>query len=377
MSTITKDMEAKVPKKKVKFVLIAIIVIVTFSYFYFNRPVLVRRINKLRHSPCFLKRHYDLLPKIETRVNPLARNIFFVEKECGEFTARFACAVEAAALANPEMQVNVLFIGPAFNVRKLVAIQTQFPNVKFVRINLENFAKSSDLKFILNQKSIRYRRILKTGTLDIVKYWILNKYGGIYLDKNMIVIGPLAKYSNNWIVRKSRYSFAIEPLGLLNDAIGHVFFHIMSKEILKFYQRTLQWDKKPSRKYGRLSFSDLLEKAMKKFCKTSYTPIMTSKNCRGLKIYRQEELYPPEWDDWSYFLETGELEQHHAYLFPLLRNIPKDKKILNTSRYARLVSQFCPMTAHAQGNDFEWLKDFTSEDYMQHNNITREIITVI
>lgn len=229
MSTITKDMEAKVLKKKVKFVFIAIIVIVTFSYFYFNRPVLVRRINKLRQSPCFLKRHYDLLPNIETRVNPLARNIFFVEKECGEFTPRFACAVEAAARANPEMQVNVLFIGPAFNVRKLVAIQTQFPNVKFVRINLENFAKSSDLKFILNKKSIRYRRILKTGTLDIVKYWILNKYGGIYLDKNMIVIGPLAKYSNNWIVRKSRYSFAIEPLGLLNDAIGHVFFHIMSK----------------------------------------------------------------------------------------------------------------------------------------------------
>lgn len=210
--------------------LIAIMLIVTSSYFYVNNRRIPRyRINKRRRSPCFLKKRDDLLPKTETRVNPLAQNIFFVEKECEEFTPRFACAIEAAALANPEMQVNVLFIGPAYNVRKLVTIQTQFPNVKFVRIYLENFAKGSNLYYILNGRSIHKRRILKTGTLDILKYWILNKYGGIYLDKNTIVIGPLAKYTNNWIVRRNRYSFAAEPLGLLHDAVGNGFFSIMSK----------------------------------------------------------------------------------------------------------------------------------------------------
>lgn len=218
--------KAKVLKKKLKFVLIVVIVIITSSYFYFNtRRVTVRRIVKRRPNPCFLKKHDDFLPKMESRVNPLARNIFFVEKECEEFTPRFACAVEAAALANPEMQINVLFIGPAYNVRQLVAIQTQFPNVKFVRIYLEEFAKGFNLDFILNKRSVRRRRILQTNTLDILKYWILRKYGGIYLDKNMIVIGPLAKYTTNWIVRRNRYSFATEPLGLVDDATGNRFIN--------------------------------------------------------------------------------------------------------------------------------------------------------
>lgn len=230
MSTITKDIKAKVPKKKLKFVLIAIIVIVTSSYFYFNtKRVPLRRIIKRRRSPCFLKKDNDLLPNTESRVNSLARNIFFVEKDCEEFTPRFACAIEAAALANPEMQVNVLFIGPAYNVKQLVAMQTQFPNVKFVRIYLEDFAKGSNLDFILNERSLRERRIIQTGTLDVLKYWILNKYGGIYLDKNMIVIGPLAKYTNNWVVRRSRYSFATEPLGLVDDGVGQLFFSAMAK----------------------------------------------------------------------------------------------------------------------------------------------------
>lgn len=233
MSAITKDIEVKVPKKKLKFVLIAIIVIVTCTYYYLNyrrvrghRRVRMKRIHKRR--PCFIKEEDDLLPKIETRVNPLARNIFFMEKECEEFTPRFACAIEAAAFANPEMQINVLFIGPAIDVRKLVEIQTQYPNVKFVRFNLENFAKDSYLNLILNKQSLQKRRIIKTGTLDVVKYWILKKYGGIYLDKNMIVIGPLAKYTNNWIVRRSRYSFVTEPLGLVDDTIGDMFFKIVT-----------------------------------------------------------------------------------------------------------------------------------------------------
>lgn len=242
MSTITKDIKAKLPKKKIKLVAIAIlVVIVTSSYLYFNTrrgfepQRAVRRGNKprprlaIRVNPCFLKKQDDLLPKTESRVNPLARNIFFIEKECEEFTPRFACAVEAAALANPEMQVNVLFIGPAYNVRELVAIQTQFPNVKFGRIYLEDFARGSNLDFVLNVKTIRRRRILQTGTLDVLKYWILNKYGGIYLDKNMIVIAPLAKYSKNWVVRRSRFSFETEPLGLVGDTVGNWFFHTMAK----------------------------------------------------------------------------------------------------------------------------------------------------
>lgn len=227
MSTITKEIQARVPKRKLKFVLFVIIVIMTSSCFYVNiRSIPVHR--NITNAPCFLKKRDDLLPKMEMRINPLARNIFFVEKDCEGFTARFSCAVEAAAAANPEMQINVLFIGPAYDVRHLVTMQTQFPNVKFLRIRPEMFAKSSDLSFILNAKTLRARRILKTGTLDVLKYWILSQYGGIYLDKSMIVVGPLAKYGNNWVVRRNRYSFATEPIGLVDDFAGDRFFKTIS-----------------------------------------------------------------------------------------------------------------------------------------------------
>lgn len=116
------------------------------------------------------------------------------------------------------------------------------------------------------------------------------------------------------------------------------------------------------------SSSKIHEMAMPKFNSTTFYIL-------GLNIHHQAELYPPEWDNWAYYLESGELKQHNAYIFPLLKNIPKEKKILNTSRYAKVVRRFCPMTAYAQGDDFEWLNDFKTEDYIQNNNITRDVIT--
>lgn len=63
-------------------------------------------------------------------------------------------------------------------------------------------------------------------------------------------------------------------------------FHLFNfSEILIYFKHTLHWNThlgmKPLRKNSRLDLGDLFEKALKQFCKTSYSPIMTSRNCRG------------------------------------------------------------------------------------------------
>jgi len=94
------------------------------------------------------------------------RSIFFHETSCNlsanrrleklKVTARQACAIESAALHNPNFQVFVLFAGPTYRIsagvhnnshpQTLVEAILSYSNVHLRRLNLESYAAGTPME---------------------------------------------------------------------------------------------------------------------------------------------------------------------------------------------------------------------------------------
>lgn len=96
------------------------------------------------------------------------------------------------AIAYPEKKVFVLFLTQAkevyLNKTLLVVSLLQYENIYFKFLNLRDFSKGTPLEsFILSEK-LQTSKFVLSHTSDVVRYLILWKYGGTYLDLDVIVV---------------------------------------------------------------------------------------------------------------------------------------------------------------------------------------------
>lgn len=151
-------------------------------------------------------------------------SLFFHETSYnGILTARKACAVEAAARAHPKLEVYVLFSAPVTNYNletTCLAKLLRFPNVKFLRVHIAEFSKGTVVQSIL-LNDLKKSRFPIQHTADILRILTLNKWGGISLESDMIVLRPLDLLPDlNWIVQQGGKFVAPGLLSFAKDKVG-------------------------------------------------------------------------------------------------------------------------------------------------------------
>ena len=175
-----------------------------------------------------LQCHYfeteDALPSAETpRFSPKAKSIFFHETSCrGGLTVRQACAVEAAARAHPEREIYVLFSAPVTNDKletTCLAKLLRFPNVKFLRVHVAEYSKGTAVQSIL-LNDVKQSRFQVQHTADILRMLTLKKWGGIYLDTDMIVTRSLQDLPPNFVAKENKLEVASAILSFAKDDVG-------------------------------------------------------------------------------------------------------------------------------------------------------------
>lgn len=123
------------------------------------------------------------------------KNIFFHETSCfGEdgavLNARQACAVESAAKMNPSMTVYLLFVSPIkfSNATKLIVKQLEsYPNIKIKHILMNKYTRCTPLEEWWATDILKTSKWPRSHMSDILRYLTLWKYGGIYLDLDVVV----------------------------------------------------------------------------------------------------------------------------------------------------------------------------------------------
>lgn len=123
------------------------------------------------------------------------KNIFFHETSCyGDeglmLNGRQACAVESAAKMNPNMSIYLLFMSPekiSDSSKQIIRQLLSYKNIKIRRLYMNNYVKHTPLEEWFDSGILRTSHWPKSHMSDILRYLTLWKYGGIYLDLDVVV----------------------------------------------------------------------------------------------------------------------------------------------------------------------------------------------
>lgn len=161
-------------------------------FWYFPRTV-TKQASEIK---CYDYNVLNMLEELtpETKV-PLNTSIFFVETSCHDevlkLTSRQTCAVESAAKMNPYANVYLLFPSPIpdnKNVDEHILKLNEYSNFKMLYINTKTFFDGTPLEEWYKRELIKTSFWPRSHMSDILRYTLLWKYGGIYLDLDVVVL---------------------------------------------------------------------------------------------------------------------------------------------------------------------------------------------
>ncbi|KAF2901170.1 hypothetical protein ILUMI_05017 [Ignelater luminosus] len=186
----------------------------------------------------------DSLPDISD-VNPVkGKSIFFHETSCNSYTdgkikisSRQACAVESAARMNPNFDVYLLYTSPGIikyedtTSDKFLKALLTYKNLKIYHLDFERYTKDTPLEDLYKSGQLESSSYAPSHASDVLRYLSLWKYGGIYLDLDVIVIKSLEDLSPNYAGSESQANVAAGVLNLAPTGDGHHFAELCVEDL--------------------------------------------------------------------------------------------------------------------------------------------------
>lgn len=208
--------------------------------FYINHAFIEQRKRKSRFlKDCFhntLQPNIEALPEISVSVTPIGKhNAFFLETSCATATstinlnARQICAVESAAKNSPNWNIYVLFaanIGflndtSGAEYKMLDAVLSTYSNIKFLRLNITTYADTTPLSDWMRAGKMFDSDYINSHMSDVLRYLTLYKYGGTYLDLDVVVLKNLDEAGVNYSGAESDEDVAAGFMNMEPSGFGH------------------------------------------------------------------------------------------------------------------------------------------------------------
>lgn len=125
----------------------------------------------------------------------MKNSIFFHETSCSKeatLTARQACAVESAARMNPNRAVYLFYLSPSELSPKsetFYHLLIRYKNIKIRRILVKDYFANTPLEQWYKSGTLETTSKWPTSHMsDVLRYLTLWKFGGIYLDLDVVMI---------------------------------------------------------------------------------------------------------------------------------------------------------------------------------------------
>ncbi|KAJ6650181.1 Lactosylceramide 4-alpha-galactosyltransferase, partial [Pseudolycoriella hygida] len=270
--------------------LLVVIVIITISLWADSSERLARKcfsnhVNIQEHN-------IQMLPDImsASKIPTLGKSIFFHETSCADgivsLNARQGCAIESAALANPEWDVFLLFASPvgfSNKTAKSAAISALelYPNVHFRNVNLWSYSMDTPISSFINGGQLFRSKYVNSHTSDFLRYLSLYKWGGTYLDLDVIVKQPFDKIKPNYAGAESEKFVAA---GLINFDYKNVG-HDIAEECLYEFVRGFDGDDWGNNGPG------VITRVLQKRCLTTNPALMTRERCNSFNVFPVNKVY--------------------------------------------------------------------------------------
>ncbi|XP_072931651.1 lactosylceramide 4-alpha-galactosyltransferase-like [Epargyreus clarus] len=297
---------------------------------------------------CHYVDNNNVLPELGDGVGykPPPRSIFFHETSCeGNLTSRQACAIESAARAHHDWYIHVLFSSPiskaALKDGSIKELQT-FKNVKLMRVNIKDYAVGTPLEEFVLEGSLNKSEWRVEHTSDVLRYLTLYKWGGVYMDLDVVVARSIASLARNWAARESDQYVASGILAFSRDAVGRNIADATVRDIGSNFRGDVWYNNGPG----------VISRVLKDICSTTDASVMSSATCNGFEVYGPQFFYPVSYDRSKVYFKAGDLDLQNVYVYHLWNHITKKFKVQKGSPYAKLAKRYCPTIFNLYGDDF-------------------------
>ncbi|XP_065085832.1 lactosylceramide 4-alpha-galactosyltransferase-like [Ochlerotatus camptorhynchus] len=291
--------------------------------------------------------HLPDVQRNEHEIQP-AKNIFFIVSTItrmgiANLTARQSCAIESAARSNPDWSVFVLFT-PAtlfsfYNSSHIIPLLV-YPNVHLRRINVTTYAVGTPLENFFEKNSLKNSSYIVEHTSDILRLLTLYKYGGTYLDTDVVVMKSLNELPLNYLGSEGDGYIANGIINFQAKGYGHAVAESCLIDISANYNGSVWAANGPF----------LVTRIMRKFCNVTNVWDMTREKCGG-----QMTILPPDtFFQITYPHHTWYFEEEHAkealekvsghVLTHLWNKLTHGIQLRTTSKVAYIVlaKSYCP-----------------------------------
>lgn len=286
------------------------------------------------------------------------KNMFFHETSCSangviKLNARQACAIESAARMNPNWNAFVLFAAPVGFRNKtalpLLDALLAYPNVHLRFVNLTTYAHDTPLRDWMQSGEIFRSKYMNSHLSDIMRYLTLYKYGGTYLDLDVVVLKSFDKLEPNYAGAESPRWVAAGVMNFEPDGKGHELAEMCVRDLMINFNGQDWGNNGPG----------VITRVLKRVCSTKAPLMMTRQRCRHFTVYPPEAFYAINFDDYLQFFEERWLDQalatvNRSVVVHVWNKFSKDHKVRVGSRvlYGVLAEQYCPRVYKASGEFF-------------------------
>ncbi|KAH8294639.1 hypothetical protein KR018_000710 [Drosophila ironensis] len=268
-----------------------------------------------------------------------------------KLTAREACAIESAALHNQGLTVFVLFSGATHRFihgDPLIKALNAYKNIRLRHLHLWRFAAGTPIEKWLKTGKIFKSKHLYPHVSDLLRYLTLYRFGGIYLDLDVVVLRSLEKMPPNFTGAETNKSLACGVMKMDNNGVGHRIAASCLQDLQTNYNANDWGSNGPG----------VITRIAKKHCNTTSIQSMIHKpsRCKGFKVFDQQAFYAVPWRQWKDFFESKKLNKTmkataKSYVIHIWNKFSKYQKLKTreNNAYVRYAKINCPRTFAATG----------------------------
>lgn len=284
-------------------------------------------------------------------------SIFFHETSCHNgnaplLTARQACAVESAAKMNPHSQVYVLFPSPVllknYTSNSFLKHLETYNNFHILHINMERYFQDTPLDSWYKSGYLLTSQWPRSHASDLLRYLTLWKFGGIYLDLDVVVVKSL-KGLTNFAGAESDSAVAAGVLSFSHNGSGHELASNCLHE-LKDNFRGYDWG---------YNGPGVITRVLKRVCKVHDVNNMSPEKCKGFQVYPPSWFYPIPWRQWHLYFDTSgnqtvvkKLEDSHVIHVWNKFSTNTSVNVGSNQPYGLIAQKYCPKVYSGAGHVF-------------------------
>lgn len=140
---------------------------------------------------------------------------------------RQACAIESAARWNPNFDVFLLFASPvgfpknSTHNSAVIEALTSYSNIHMRNVHVWWYANGTPFADWLMKGELFDSKYLISHTSDLLRYLSMYKFGGIYMDLDVVVQKSFENIEPNFTGAESSEEIAAGVMSFAHTGVGH------------------------------------------------------------------------------------------------------------------------------------------------------------